>query len=102
MNFCFIFLVEDGRCQFDVRCGDVGGSLLIQELLKLKRNRTVTLSLLNLSDKTLIELAMDSKGTHIIQALLKSPTVTEENKMTIGSIFKVFGLFCWISEHFEC
>lgn len=88
MQMAKIEIMENGKVQFDVKFGDHNGSKLLQELFKLKRNSTVTTSLKSLSDKTLLDLALNEKGTFLLQGFLKSPTVSLEDKLNIGDVMK--------------
>ena len=56
------------------------GSILLQRLLLFGNPRLIVQSLLELSPTELTTLACDSKGSHIIDAFLKSAAVGEKSR----------------------
>uniref|UniRef100_A0A0N5AMI5 PUM-HD domain-containing protein n=1 Tax=Syphacia muris TaxID=451379 RepID=A0A0N5AMI5_9BILA len=79
---------EDGKIEFDVKFGDYNGSKLLQEMIRLKCNKTVIKSLKSLTFKTLLDLALNDKGTFVIQAFLKSDSVALDDKLYISNALK--------------
>lgn len=74
---------------FDVMKGQLHGSLILQELINYKHNKTVIISMKSLTDATLLEMARDKKGSFLLQALFKSSTVSQTDKELIAKPLKV-------------
>uniref|UniRef100_F1L8Q3 Pumilio 23 n=1 Tax=Ascaris suum TaxID=6253 RepID=F1L8Q3_ASCSU len=88
LNAAEVVQGADGRVNFDISKGNLHGSLLLQDLLALKHNKTVVYSMLSLSKKTILELAHDQKGSYVLQAFIKSPFVNDEDKFPPAAFLK--------------
>ncbi|KAM3725530.1 Nucleolar protein [Dirofilaria immitis] len=74
---------------FDVVKGQLCGSLILQELVNYKHNKTVIMSMKSLAHTTVFEMAQDKKGSFLLQAVFKSSTVSRNDKELIAKSLKL-------------
>ncbi|VDK59119.1 unnamed protein product [Anisakis simplex] len=80
---------ETGKVKFNVENGTLHGSLMLQNLITLKHNKTLLFSFLSLSDETILQMTYNPKGSRVIQAFLQSKHIDDTNKLQLANLLIV-------------
>lgn len=74
---------------FDVMKGQLQGSLILQELMNYKHNKTVIISMKSLADTAIFKMAQNKTGSFLLHTLFKSSVISQTDKELIAKPLKV-------------